>query len=126
MATTPEQGLASMMQNLKEKTGRSIEEWIATARASASVSIRRWWSISRPATVWTHGYANQIAQRALVPDDAPAAGSDKLVDAQYTGAKAAMRPCMNRSLERSHRWAQMWMSRLRKPVSACGAASSLR
>jgi hypothetical protein len=40
----------------------------------------------------THGYANQIAQRALGSDDAPAAGSDELVDAQYAGAKAAMRP----------------------------------
>jgi hypothetical protein len=40
----------------------------------------------------THGYANQIALRALAPDDAPGAGSDDLVAAQYAGPKAALRP----------------------------------
>ena len=40
----------------------------------------------------THGYANQIALRALATDDAPAAGSDDLTAAQYAGAKAALKP----------------------------------
>jgi hypothetical protein len=40
----------------------------------------------------THGYANQVAMRALAAADAPAAGSADLVEAQYEGAKAAMRP----------------------------------
>ena len=47
----------------------------------------------------SHGYANQIAIRALAAADAPAAGSDDLVDAQYQGR----RPPCGRSTRRSWR-----------------------
>ena len=40
----------------------------------------------------THGYANQIAIRALAADDASAAGSDDLIEVQYSGSKSTLRP----------------------------------
>ena len=92
MATSPEAGMASLIQNLETNTGRSLADWIATARAAGIPKHKALVDHLKSAHGLTYGYANQIAQRALAPDDAPAAGSDELVDAQFTGSKAAMRP----------------------------------
>ena len=46
----------------------------------------------------THGYANQIAQKALAADDAPAAGSDGLVDAQFAGLQSGDAPVYDKLL----------------------------
>ncbi len=96
MATSPEEGLASLLQNLEAKTGRSINQWISIARESGVGKHKALVEHLKTAHGITHGYANQIALRALAPEDAPAAGSDELVDAQYTGAKTVMRPLYDR------------------------------
>lgn len=92
MPASPEEGMASMIQNLEAKTGRSMAEWIAIARGPGLTKHSEVVAHLKAEHGLTHGYANQIALRALKPDDAPAEGSDGLVDAQYAGAKAAMRP----------------------------------
>jgi hypothetical protein len=92
MATSPEEGMKALIQNLQTKTGRSMEEWVATARGTGIGKHKELVEHIKVNFGLTHGYANQIALRALAPDDAPAAGSDDLIDAQYTGSKAAMRP----------------------------------
>jgi len=92
MAKSPEEGMASQIQNLETKTGRSIQEWIAAARSTGIGKHKDLVEHLKTSHGLTFGYANQIAQRALAADDAPAAGSEELIDAQYTGAKAAMRP----------------------------------
>jgi predicted transport protein len=92
MATSPEEGMASLIRNLEAKTGKSMGEWIEIARGSGlgkHKEIVEWLKTNHGLTF---GYANQISQRALAAADAPEAGSDELVDAQFTGAKAAMRP----------------------------------
>ena len=40
----------------------------------------------------THGFANMIALQALRSDSQTTTDTDSLVDAQYAGAKAALRP----------------------------------
>jgi predicted transport protein len=40
----------------------------------------------------THGYANMIALQALQSDSQTASDTDALVDAQYAGGKAGLRP----------------------------------
>jgi Domain of unknown function (DUF4287)/Domain of unknown function (DUF5655) len=92
MAKSPDEGLASMIRNLEEKTGRSIESWIATARGSGLAKHKEIVEFLKSEHALTHGYANQIAQRALAASDAPAPGSDDMVEAQYQGPKAAMKP----------------------------------
>jgi predicted transport protein len=92
MATSPEEGMASLFRNLEEKTGKSIDEWVKIARASGVTKHKAMVDWLKAETGLTHGYANQIALKSLAGDDAPEAGSDELVDAQFTGAKAAMRP----------------------------------
>jgi hypothetical protein len=80
MAKTPEETTESMIQNLREKTGKSLEQWIALARASRLKSEHG----------LTHGYANLVALRTLQGGAEPASGED-LVAAQYAGAKAPLR-----------------------------------
>jgi hypothetical protein len=92
MATSPEEGMASLIKNLEEKTGKSLDTWLAIARATGIPKHGQLVAHLKQKHGLTHGYANQIALRALKSDDAPAAGSDDLLDAQYAGAKAGLRP----------------------------------
>src|SRR5271166_3998951 len=92
MAKSPEEGMASLLRNLEANTGRSIEEWVKLARKSGHEKHGQIVAFLKKEHGLTHGYANQIALRAVKSDDAPAAGSDDLVEAQYAGAKAALRP----------------------------------
>jgi hypothetical protein len=87
----PEDQEATMIANLAERTGRTLEQWRAMLRdldAGGHAGIVR--HLKQEHGV-THGYANLIAHRAL-SSAAAAAGPDALVDAQYAGSRAAARP----------------------------------
>jgi hypothetical protein len=92
MATKPEDGMASLIKNLEDKTGKSLDAWLKIARGSGLTKHKDLMAWIKSEHGLTHGYANQIALRALAADDAPQAGSDDLVDAQYEGKKANLRP----------------------------------
>jgi hypothetical protein len=92
MAKSPEEGMASLHRNLLEKTGKSIDEWAEIARKSGLGRHKDLVAHLKAEHGLSHGYANQVALKAVAPDDAPKPGSDDLVDAQYLGAKAALRP----------------------------------
>ena len=63
MATSPEEGMASMIRNLEQKTGKSLDVWIATARGSGKAKHKEIVTFLKTEHGLTHGYANQIAQR---------------------------------------------------------------
>jgi hypothetical protein len=92
MAKSPEEGMASLHRNLLAKTGKSIDEWAVIARATGLGKHKDLVAYLKADHELSHGYANQIAQRALAADDSPKAGSDDLVTAQYAGTKASLRP----------------------------------
>jgi len=92
MAKSPEEGMASLIRNLEEKTGKSIGAWVAIARGSGKTRHKEIVDYLKAGHGLGHGYANQVAMRALATADTPAAGSDDLVESQYSGAKSAMRP----------------------------------
>lgn len=88
---TPEEMEASMVANLAEKTGRSLEEWLALARQAGLEKHGQIVKHLKEAHGLTHGYANLVAHRLRTPAaDVPA--GDDLVATQYAGAKAALRP----------------------------------
>src|SRR5262245_54249787 len=92
MAKSPEEMRKGMIEALPAMTGKSLAEWQAVIRASG---LRRHGEIVhflKGEHGVSHGYANQIALKALEPEGAPAAGSDGLLEAQYAGAKARLRP----------------------------------
>ncbi len=92
MAKSPEEGLASLIQNLEAKTGKSIDACVAIAKSSGLQKHGQIVAMLKKDHGLTHGYANQIALRAVAADIAAPAVGDDLIDAQYQGAKAALRP----------------------------------
>ena len=94
MATSPEQQLATMLANLPDKTGKTLENWhslIAKTNAAKHGEIVKWLKAEHGVT---HGFANLIASRYLT-DDAP----QDLVGAQYSGNKAQLRPIYDAIVE---------------------------
>ena len=99
MAKSPEEGMASLIQNLEAKTGKSIDDWVEIARRRRSVEAQGNRRDPQAEHGLTHGYANQIAMRRWRRRMPPRPGSTDLVDAQYAG-------CEGRALHRSttHWW----------------------
>ena len=92
MAKSPEEVMASMLAGLKEKTGRSIDEWVAALGKSGTQKHgeRVKWLKSQGVT---HGYANLIAHRSLGSDAvSKTEGGEDLVAKQYAGKKAELEP----------------------------------
>lgn len=90
MTKSPDDALATMIANLAEKTGRTLDQWVASARASGAAKhgeIVKWLKSEHGLG---HGYANLVAAKAL--ESPAAAGGEGLVAAQYAGGKAALRP----------------------------------
>jgi hypothetical protein len=90
MAKTVADAAATMVANLREKTGKSLDEWVKLARASGRAKHGELVGFLKSEHGIGHGYANMIAMEALKAADAPE--GDQLVEAQYAEAKAAVRP----------------------------------
>lgn len=90
MAKSPEEMLESMIRNLEEKTGRTLDQWIAAVRDSGlgkHGEIVKWLKGEHG---MTHGYANLVSSKARETPDAPS--GEGLIDAQYSGKKSDLRP----------------------------------
>ena len=95
MADTPEQAVRKLMAALKEKTGKSFDEWKAIV---AGCGIDKHAAIVAHLKAdhgLTHGYANMIVLKAR-GTDAGSADRDDLVEQVFAGPKAAMRPLYDR------------------------------
>jgi predicted transport protein len=82
-----------MSDNLKEKTGKSLEQWAKLARGSGREKHGELVAWLKSEHGLTHGYANLVAHTTFKSDAASqtAAGAD-LVSAMFEGDKAALRP----------------------------------
>jgi hypothetical protein len=91
MAQTPDQAAASMIANLKEKTGKDLDAWIklvSRQKLAKHSEIVKWLKAEHD---MTHGYANLVAHKSL-KSDAGSADETDLVAAQYAGPKADLKP----------------------------------
>jgi len=94
MAKTPDEMMGAVSASLAERTGKTLDEWVARVQASGidpldQNAVRRWLRTE-------HGVP-QNSQWAIADAAARAAGwvrpsAAEYVDSQYTGAKAALRP----------------------------------
>lgn len=91
MAKSPEEQTQSMIANLKEKTGKSLEDWVKIVQKGNFAKHGEIVNFLKSEHGMGHGYANLVAQTVLQGDE-PAKGGDELVEAMYSGAKAALRP----------------------------------
>lgn len=91
MANTVSEQLQTMIANMPEKTGKSLEDWYQIIDAAGPEKHGEIMKLLKGEHGVTHGFANTISSLYRQRDSAPPAEED-LVSAQYEGAKAHMRP----------------------------------
>lgn len=91
MAKSPEDMAATMIANLREKTGKTLEQWLFIAQTTGLAKHGEIVRMLKGDHGLTHGYANLVAHKLLNGDAGSKAGAD-LVAAQYAGAKAGLKP----------------------------------
>ncbi|QFT76995.1 DUF4287 domain-containing protein [Erythrobacter sp. THAF29] len=87
MAASPDDQLATMLANIPEKTGKPLDEWISILRASGLEKHGEMMKLLKQDHGVTHGFANLIVSKARETGE-----ELDLVAAQYSGAKADLRP----------------------------------
>jgi hypothetical protein len=88
--------MSDPFQNLKEKTGRTMHEWftlLETTGLEKHTEIMNWLKSEQGVS---HGFANGIALQFRSRGESHT--DDDLVDAQYVGRKADLRPVLDRIL----------------------------
>jgi len=85
----------TMIDNIPGKTGRPLEEWFVVLDAAAPQKHGEALGLLKSEHGMSHGFANLIARLHRERDQAPATGDD-LVEAQYAGPRAALRPIYER------------------------------
>lgn len=93
MAQSPEEMANAMIANMKEKTGKTLEQWLAIAKKSGEEKHGGVVKHLKSEHGLTHGFANLVAHKLLQSDAASAeGGGEALVAAQYAGPKAELKP----------------------------------
>ncbi len=80
----------SMIDNLPQKTGRSLEEWFAVLDGANLAKHTELMNRLKQDYGISHGFANFIVLRYRERGSAPS--NDELVEMQYAGPKAVLRP----------------------------------
>lgn len=91
MPASPEEMMASMLKNLPEKTGNTLDHWLKEVEKSGEEKHNAIIKFLKTEHGLTHGYANLIAFRFRSRDEAEPSGEQWIAD-QYSGAKAGLKP----------------------------------
>ena len=83
---------AKMIANITEKTGQTLEAWIEIVNRENLNKHNEVINFLKSNHGFTHGYANFVAIRARNPIGDSSPSGDDLVNNQYAGAKADLRP----------------------------------
>jgi hypothetical protein len=99
-----DQATQNMIKNLEEKYGKTVAQWTDVIRASGARKHGEIVSLLKTQHGMTHGYANTLAILAREAiEGAPLLGGqgndDALVEAQFSGEKAGLRPVYDALLE---------------------------
>ena len=106
MPKSPEEMMEAMVRNLAEKTGKTLAQWLKiTGRSKLSKHGEIVKSLKSEHGV-THGYANMIAHKTLASDAGSAADVGDLIDRQYAGAKADLRPMYEKLIAAVNKFGQ--------------------
>ncbi len=92
MAKSPDEMARSMLANVPEKTGKTMAQWRAILKKSALTKHGEQVKLLKTGHGVTHGFANLIATVHRNDGKLAAGDDDALVDAQYAGPKADLRP----------------------------------
>jgi hypothetical protein len=92
MAQSPDEMAKTMIANMKEKTGKTLPQWVGLAKKCGEAKHGGIVRFLKAEHGMTHGFANLVAHKTLKSDAGSAASAGDLVAAQYSGAKAELRP----------------------------------
>lgn len=84
---TPEEQLATMLANIPNKTGKSLEEWKVLITKNGHEKHGAIVKFLKSEHGVTHGFANLISTKARETDEVI-----DLIQAQYSGAKSGLKP----------------------------------
>lgn len=84
--------IASQVANLERMTGRTLDEWIAVVRDSGIEKHAPAVAMLKTEHGLGHGYANLVVLRAREHAAGGARSADAIVEAQYSGRHAGLRP----------------------------------
>ena len=87
--SSPEEMAATMLRNLPDKTGKSLNEWHKILNKTSLEKHGQLVGVLKKEHGITHGFANLIVVKFRASDSEP--GTD-LVASQYAGGKAQLRP----------------------------------
>lgn len=90
----PREQTATQLRNIETATGRSIEEWVALLHASGLEKHGQLVAHLKAEHGLTHGNANLLATVARQDAEGGRADDGALLDEQYKGGKAALRPVL--------------------------------
>ena len=100
MPASPEEMAATMIANMKEKTGKTLEQWLAIAKQTGAEKHGQIVKALKTDHGLTHGYANLVAHKLLQSDaGSKAAEGTDLLAAQYFGPKADLKPIYDAVIE---------------------------
>jgi predicted transport protein len=99
MARDSDASFGAMETSLKEKTGKTLDEWVTMARASGLEKHGEIVKFLKEAHGITHGYANMIAHSLKQSAAALSDDRDAFIEQQYAGPKDALRPIYERLLQ---------------------------
>jgi hypothetical protein len=92
MPQDPDEMAAAMIANLKDKTGKTLPQWVKIAKAAKLEKHGQIVKFLKTDHGMTHGFANLVAHKTLKSDAGSAAATDDLFVTQYSGLKADLRP----------------------------------
>lgn len=92
MSRSPQDMANAMIDNMKEKTGKTLQQWIAIAKKSGAAKHGEIVKMLKSDHGMTHGFANLVALKTLKSDAGSIGKTTDLVAAQYAGDKAALKP----------------------------------
>lgn len=93
-----DQAVETMKSNLAEKTGRSLDAWLALIQPMGFERHGEVMKYLKSEHAMTHGYANFVALNFLETKTGKLDESE-LVDSQFSGAKAELRPAYDAVIE---------------------------
>jgi hypothetical protein len=102
MTPNPDPQLQAMIDNMPEKTGKALDDWFKTLAAEGLEKYGEMMKLLKGEYGVTHGYANTIALLYRQQAKGQPVTQDDLIEAQYAGVKAAMRPIYEAVLSAVH------------------------
>jgi len=78
----------TMIKNLREKYGKTLEEWIQIVKKTGIEKHGEIIKFLKEKHGFTHGFANLVALKARGTDSASADSPESLVEAQYKGKES--------------------------------------